>query len=1052
MTRRVVLLGIELAVAVLLLAVAGLFYASYYIDTREFRTLFTDTLSRATGREVRLVGELNLNIWPEILLEVGGLTVGEDPAFGDEPFARFETVHVNVLVLPLLANSVQVESVYVDGLHVALKSDADDRLNVESLVRTIRSGSGAAVSGDWTFSLSNIEVVNTDVLFEDGRKGGEEGGRWQLSGISLRTGDIRPGVPIPLTVGSGFSSGELGLGADFSLSGLVSFNADLTDLRLDDATLTATVSGDFLPEDARPGELTSRVTFDWERRTVALDEFQARLLGLRAEGSLKSGDLRNGLSADGHVALQPFTPATLIARYAPDSPMSSVDGLKSGAFASFFHIDDSGVRFEKLVATLDDITVRGDLDMRGFVSPVFDFVLRSSTIDLDRYLPLLKTGTPFVWDDFNLPLFRAFKGRGTVRADGVAVRDIRLSDIRLKVSADESIVIDGGAVWDGQTSVGGTLSFAIGEGADGNPTLGLKADIDAESGKDGFSFIEGDAVSLGGAGVIRLDCAAPPASCPLEMRSMELLNRLEGSVELSLLNGRARFKTESGKVLELPYNELSAKADASPGSGPEAYWNPVMAVSLRTRGGREVRDLTVDAQGPVSLAWDGEHLVTDGMSVNAAGFLSVLPEGARRVSASARIAYDTKTYAAGVENGFIRVLDTTATGSGEVTGLDDDIKGSGEFSVKEANPRRIIKLLTGEDFPTADPEALGSWSLAAQVSADGHGFTLSEAKADIDGMPVTGHVVGNGYADPMLSFSLTGGKLDIDRYLPPKAERSLEERRSGKYVKAPPVRLPLRFLRALRLNGKAVLEELKLAKARSRGVTGDITADKGRIHVARIRGTSYGGDLNADWSGRVNPDYLTTELDFAVKGFDVGAMTRDLGGKDYVRGLGNVNFDLASRGTTDDDILLNLEGKVTARVTNGSFKFSGYPQEGEIRPGTLSKQEIAKMEQRARARTSFRRASAEFTVRNGVFTADKFRVEAPPVLQSYGRGGFSLPDNSIDLSIQNDFVVVPSVTLVLSGRLTDPEVDIPTGDILNDTVLNILSIPKKSFEFLRDLF
>ncbi len=79
-------------------------------------------------------------------------------------------------------------------------------------------------------------------------------------------------------------------------------------------------------------------------------------------------------------------------------------------------------------------------------------------------------------------------------------------------------------------------------------------------------------------------------------------------------------------------------------------------------------------------------------------------------------------------------------------------------------------------------------------------------------------------------------------------------------------------------------------------------------------------------------------------------------------------------------------------------------------------------------------------------------MEAPPVLQSYGTGYFSLPDDSINLSIKNDFVAVPSVTIDIKGRLSDPKVNIPKGKILSDTVRNVLSLPEKSFEFLRDLF
>lgn len=1047
MIRRLVFIACELSVAAILLFVGGLFWASHYIDTPEFRSLFTETLSRATGREVSLSGDININLWPEILLEVEGLDVGESPKYGTEPFARFETIHINVLVLPLFAHKLMIESVFVDGLTVAVIMGKDGHLSLESFLNAAEEAGDASVQSDWDVSLSNIEIVNTDVTFTDRR----DDRVWRLSGISLRTGEIGAEAPVPVTVGSDFSLESLGVRADLALTGLVTFKPDMSGPRLSDATLTATVYGDFLPEGAAPGQLTSKVGVDWSHRTVTLESFQAQLLGLRAEGSLESGDLREKLAAEGHVTVRPFVPATLISRYAPDMPLGSVDGLKSSAFASFVRVDETGFRFTKMVLTLDDITVRGDLGVTGFTDPVFDFKLWGNTIDLDRYLPLFRTGTPFVWEDFNLPLFRAFQGAGSIRADGLKVIDTLLSDIRVKVDAGESIVFDAGAIREGQASVGGILDVAI--GADGNvPTLALKARIDAESQKNGFAFLRGDAFSLSGVGAIGLDCSLPAMVCPPGERSMTIADHLNGKVDLHLFDGMARFKSASEKPLELPYDEAVISVGVRPGKGPAQHWSPLVDGSVRLQGGTAVENLSMDFQGPLSVAWDEDHLAVSGVSVNSSGFLTALPEGARRVTASANVTYDSRTHTMGVEDGFVQVLETPLTGRGALTGLNGDMEGTGEFSIRKADPKRVIRLLTGENFPTDDPEALRSWSLAARFQADKNGFTLSDAKANIDGMPLTGHVVGDGYAHPMLSFSVTGGKLDIDRYLPPDSEKELEMARQGKYVKAPPVKLPLEFLGALRLNGKAVLEELKLAKIRTRGVTGDIRADNGDIYVADIRGTSYEGAMTGDWTGRIGKESLTTHLTVHTEDMQAGPLTRDLGGKEYVRGLADVDIDMESSGATDDDILRNLDGRLAVRVSSGSFKFSGYPQEGEIRPGTMSKREVERMEQRARSRTSFQKAVAEFTAVNGVFTADKFRLEAPPVLQSYGKGGFSLPDNTIDLSIQNDFVVVPSVTLVLSGRLTDPKVSVPTGKIVNETVFNILSIPQKSLEFLRDLF
>jgi AsmA protein len=267
-----------------------------------------------------------------------------------------------------------------------------------------------------------------------------------------------------------------------------------------------------------------------------------------------------------------------------------------------------------------------------------------------------------------------------------------------------------------------------------------------------------------------------------------------------------------------------------------------------------------------------------------------------------------------------------------------------------------------------------------------------------------------------------------------------------------PTNLPLEFLRFLKLNGKVLFQEFTLARIRSESLEGFVRANEGDIHLSDVRGRLHGGALKADLEGKAGKDALDLHLLLNVDNMQAGPFMKDMTEREYLRGETDIKADLRSTGRTDDDILANLNGAVSLRVSNGSFKFTGWDRQFVQAKPNRSNQIGADVQRKTDGRTVFRRASSEATVKQGVFTLDKFRLEAPPVLQSYGEGGFSLPANSIDLSIRNDFVAVPSVTLRLTGKLTDPKVSVPTGRIVNDTVLNILSLPKKSFEFLRDLF
>ncbi len=90
-----------------------------------------------------------------------------------------------------------------------------------------------------------------------------------------------------------------------------------------------------------------------------------------------------------------------------------------------------------LLFSLDDLNVKGSMKVQGYRQPSLAFTLRGTDVDLDRYLPLFETGTPFIWMIL-ISIWRILRGRGTVRADSFTVLGEKLTDIRLSVDANET--------------------------------------------------------------------------------------------------------------------------------------------------------------------------------------------------------------------------------------------------------------------------------------------------------------------------------------------------------------------------------------------------------------------------------------------------------------------------------------------------------------------------------------------------------------------------------------------------------------------------------------
>ncbi len=147
------------------------------------------------GREVS-VGSIGITLRRGLGVRLEELTVGEDPAFGAEPFVTASELQVNVKILPLLKKEFQVKRIILRNPVIRLVKNKNGELNTRSLVRHLsgqgvpggakapaggESGAGAAAAVPLVVSLANIE--NGEVNYID-----------EIQGIEIRVHKIETSV------------------------------------------------------------------------------------------------------------------------------------------------------------------------------------------------------------------------------------------------------------------------------------------------------------------------------------------------------------------------------------------------------------------------------------------------------------------------------------------------------------------------------------------------------------------------------------------------------------------------------------------------------------------------------------------------------------------------------------------------------------------------------------------------------------------------------------------------------------------------------------------
>ncbi|GEM_PF-1560474 len=141
--------GMRLLPKILLWAAALLLFAGLVvplIHANRFHRQIRAALESALGRKVE-IGEVTLNLLTGPGFQLQNVVIGEDPAFGIEPFAYMDSMQVRLRLRTLWTGQIQLASLTLINPSINLVKNAGGRWNFEALLDRARAGTAPARQG-----------------------------------------------------------------------------------------------------------------------------------------------------------------------------------------------------------------------------------------------------------------------------------------------------------------------------------------------------------------------------------------------------------------------------------------------------------------------------------------------------------------------------------------------------------------------------------------------------------------------------------------------------------------------------------------------------------------------------------------------------------------------------------------------------------------------------------------------------------------------------------------------------------------------------------------
>ena len=322
----------------------------------DFRDQIAEAVKESTGRELTIEGEVSLEIFPWLAIEVGKTRMGNAPGFGDEPFAEFERTRFSVRLLPLLfGGETAIGTAELDGLRLNLAVDRQGRNNWDDLSADTTTKTEAPTEipevRHGGFSLSGVVINDAAISYTDRQAGSD----FALTGASLVIG------PVAEDPGDGVVA-----------IGKIDFEA---------------MAEGLAAQPTRIAFATGGIELQTNEQQVTIEPLRLEALGIEIRAEFEPFSYADAVEPRATIRVETFSPRSVMTVMGTEPPETAdPSALSEVSVEAVAVMGEKAIELTNLVLRLDDTTLRGGLSVPTGAAGSMAFDLQADRIDLDRYM------------------------------------------------------------------------------------------------------------------------------------------------------------------------------------------------------------------------------------------------------------------------------------------------------------------------------------------------------------------------------------------------------------------------------------------------------------------------------------------------------------------------------------------------------------------------------------------------------------------------------------------------------------------------------------------
>lgn len=358
------------------------------VDPNRYRGTIEAQFARATGRELKLEGDIGLDFFPWLSLTTGHAHLANPPGFETSTLASWREAQIGVRLWPLLRGRLEVGRVRFVGLDATFVRRADGSHNWQFG----QGGGSSAATGSRPPRIAGLELRDSRLAYVDERTGS----RWQLEPLDFTAAPLLdPDDPTKIEAKFVATTNARPEAFDAKLVLRAALGPPVT---IEDLELRVRASGGSLSPDGLDGFVrTERLVFDPQSGQFEGLDLTAGLDEARSTIRLDAARLEP-IEIAGSLEIEPFGPKSLFEAAGLElPPMRGPRALEQfEGRAGFRFAEAAGLVIDGIAVKLDDTNLRGELSRAPGEDAPIVVRLDADRLDMGRYRrPEDAPGEPF---------------------------------------------------------------------------------------------------------------------------------------------------------------------------------------------------------------------------------------------------------------------------------------------------------------------------------------------------------------------------------------------------------------------------------------------------------------------------------------------------------------------------------------------------------------------------------------------------------------------------------------------------------------------------------